>query len=613
MERNITQNPKNQAKSKESQGKQRPDFSLISKQTALKFKHLFPDSQIYPFNKKIDKEKKTSFICHWSWKNFKGCKDIENYDKAFFVWGIKMSSVPLCVLDFDIKSENHPEGMSLKTFKNLKKEFGLNNYPCFTVGKSGQGGHFWFSDKNAPQTEKNMDFIQGLDYKVQSIVFLSQFPFTFGTDDLRELPPKFLARKKSFRPTKPVKRGRFHTQQKDSYRSMLNGSAQGIFESYHQARTAGQSITHALSVAEPTLKKMAFIPDPEPPKSGSKKPLTAQTKPKTPFARVIKTKIRPIEYIDENKMLIRGRLGCCTGEKESMKSRGLLSYLLKEGNKIGYFSGGEQSDDQVKEIRIACDKSEESVLWLDMENPKSLIQFTELAGDLKLSCVHEDPPLTETSDQAKLRKELALRADIANKLNLCWLFTRNFSKGDYQKVLNRVSGFALYTNIPRFTLGVFPIELGHEQRPDKNSHKCSLIQTISCNIGPWPAKALLAKLKVVSLQSEVGSGTCSVGVCDFVTTDRVARPEDWVKAESQKALDSKETREKTALMIVKESDGIKSPELKQKLVKECGIHWSTARRVVEGLLKDGFIEGGGRGKNTKPLKLTEKGGGVLEV
>ena len=329
--------------------------------------------------------------------------------------------------------------------------------------------------------------------------------------------------------------------------------------------------------------------------------------PKKPFARIIKTKIIPTTYIDENNMIIKGRLGCVTGEKSSMKSRGTLSYLLQQGCKVGYFSGGEQTDDQIQEVRIALDRKDDSILWLDMTDPKALHKLKEIAGDLNLSCVFEDPPFKEPADQDTLRKELAKRAEIAHDLNISWLFTRNFSKTDYTKVINKVSGFGIYTNVPRFTIGVFPIELGHEKRPDLNSPKCSLIQTLSCNVGPIPEKSLIATLRVASIQASQQNVHCQVGICDFQTIKRVYNPEKWSLAETQKSVDIKETREKRTLLKVQENP-IKSGDLQNWMVKEFSIQWTTAKKIISQLKEKKLITGGGSGRNTKDLVLTDKGG-----
>lgn len=239
--------------------KRKESFQNSSKNTALQFQDLFPQAQLYPFGPDNN-------VCHWSWEKLGGCKDVAGYEKPCF-WGLLMSSVPLVVLDFDIKTKDKKVGMTQKSFETLKREFDLLNYPYFTKSRSGFGGHAWFSDKGAPKTETEMDFITGLDYKVNTMIFLTQFPFSLGIDDLRELPQKFLDYDK--RPKKK-KKGRFHTQQRDSWSAKNSGNISGIFEAYHEARKAGQTLSEAMSVAKPTLEKMDFIPDPTPPKERSK-------------------------------------------------------------------------------------------------------------------------------------------------------------------------------------------------------------------------------------------------------------------------------------------------------------------------------------------------------
>ena len=222
-----------------------------SKLTALHFLEIFPDAKIYPFEPILNGEMK----CHVSWSKHPGfsAEQIISYKKSV-LWGLKMSSVPLCVLDFDIKTEDHPEGMSEKKFEKLKIQFNLNNYPCFSKGKSGRGGHFWFKqDDTTPKEETNMDLIQGVDYKVKTIMFLIDNPFPFGIKDLRSLPKEYLNLKDK---TGQKKEGRFNEQQRTSWKHFHNNNWKGIFESYHIARKKGQPQGQALSVAEPTLEKL---------------------------------------------------------------------------------------------------------------------------------------------------------------------------------------------------------------------------------------------------------------------------------------------------------------------------------------------------------------------
>ena len=54
-------------------------------------------------------------------------------------------------------------------------------------------------------------------------------------------------------------------------------------------------------------------------------------------------KIRKLTYLDKNNMFLRGFLMTLSGEKGSLKSRGVLSYLLGQDLKIGYFSDNENT------------------------------------------------------------------------------------------------------------------------------------------------------------------------------------------------------------------------------------------------------------------------------
>ena len=293
----ITQQEKTQ---KNIQSKQ---FFELSRQTALKIKKLFPDAQIYPFDP-ITNE------CHWSWKKMGGCTDIEGYtapknrDKNI-IWGLKMSSVPLIVKDYDIKPPKK-EGMSQEMFQTLKREFGLNDYPYFTQSRSGFGGHAWykkFPEGDRRNIEKGKDHITGIDYKSETIVFLTSFPFEFGTSDLKEVPQKFFEYNKS--PKARKKQGRFHTQQKDSYSSLMNGSPEGIFEAYREARNAGQTVSEAMSVAKPTLEKLEFIPTPEPPQN--KKISSAKEPIKKDIFKGFNPTPKPRKWLFDEKIFIQSR------------------------------------------------------------------------------------------------------------------------------------------------------------------------------------------------------------------------------------------------------------------------------------------------------------------
>ena len=283
-----------------------------SKLTALRFLELYPKAKIYPFNPK-------TFRCITGWEEHQGLTidEIKNNRFKNVLYGLKMSSVPLVVLDFDIESPDHPKGMKEDTFKELKKEFGLNNYPCFSVGKSGQGGHFWFKqDDNTPKEESNMDLIKGVDYKVNTIMFLINNPFPLGIKDLRSLPSEFLNYKRQNITAK--KEGRFFKQRRTSYKALMNGDPKGVFESYYQARKEGQSQTQAFSVAGPSLEKLV---DKVESKIINEKTLLTHTE----FIEIKKQK--PVSFFEN--LLLHYEWNFLYGKQKIGKSRGLLDIIAK--------------------------------------------------------------------------------------------------------------------------------------------------------------------------------------------------------------------------------------------------------------------------------------------
>ena len=335
-------------KNKKKKNKIPKDLFNSSKQTAIKILTFFPKAQIYPFNP-------NTFVCITGWEKHPGLTidQIKSNKYKNVLYGLKMSSVPLVVLDFDIKSQDHPEGMTENTFKALKKEFGLNSYPCFSIGKSGKGGHFWFKqDKNTPTEESNMDFIQGLDYKINTIIFLSTYPFFTGLGDIQPLPKAFLDRKDQFRGHKPKKEGRFHKQQRTSYKALMDGDPKGIFESYRVARNEGQSQTQAFSVAGPTLLKL----DTKTKKTNEKKfDDSLDNDPKKFKAYLNKLKNKLIQEIDNTKIIkpdfydvdgIYPKIGTlifvgATEEGKTSINLKALVLLIKEGKSVSIWEHSE--------------------------------------------------------------------------------------------------------------------------------------------------------------------------------------------------------------------------------------------------------------------------------
>ena len=206
-----------------------------SKLTAIKMRETFPEGMIYPF-----KPYHNNLDCYVGWKTHEGftINEIISF-KQPAIWGIKMSSVPLVVFDFDIKSEMHKRGMTEERFKELLKLFKIEKYPCVSKSKSGKGGHIWFLDDNAlldregNKIERGMQFIEGLDYKARTIVFLNEYPFPKGLNDLKKIPEKYFSVGKKPKPNQQREQREFGPGQNNKaipQRAGVSGAKKSLYQ-----------------------------------------------------------------------------------------------------------------------------------------------------------------------------------------------------------------------------------------------------------------------------------------------------------------------------------------------------------------------------------------------
>lgn len=349
----------------------------------------------------------------------------------------------------------------------------------------------------------------------------------------------------------------------------------------------------------------------------------------------IKDPIYKTDYLDINNLFLRRYLGVVAGAKASMKSRGTLSYLLDQGIRIGYFSDNENTPAQIRAIvkaKEAQEKQKDSFLkkefylrWMNMENPNFLKRISDIVRAKKLDVIFEDPPFenAEFSNMQGLRKQLGLRAKLANQLNIGWIVTRNLAKADYAEYLNKVSGFGVWTNLPRYTIGVFPIEIGHEQRikmpevkhqadlgnrfNEQGTPKKSLMQSLVVNEGPTPTQSIILTLEKQRIDSDEQKKAIDIAICKTEKIDRVQKPDIWCKAPASNA-----TNEFKALYALDKTgtSGMKSKDFANTLIEELKIGIATANRLIAKMKKTGVIEGGGSGKKS-PIVITESGKAIL--
>ena len=402
------------------------------------------------------------------------------------------------------------------------------------------------------------------------------------------------------------------------------------------SKTSGKETTHTPKISD---KRLIFLKPNQPGdfddfKGNSQERYKLQNPETYHLLERLDTKIKETSYVDIAGQLMRGYVGILCGEKGAMKSKGILSYLRVNKIKTGYFSAGEITRSQANAIDKAHIEAEHTgitgneqmyIHWLDFNNKETLKNIDKIIQQHKIEIIVEDPPLLnkEMGTQEGLQKYITSRAKIAERHNIAWVCTKNFAKKEYKNILNKVSGYALWTSIPRWLTGVWPIEYGHELNSPKTERDKytgepttikptpkSLFQQVVNNVTNLPAQSLLLSFKEVALRQQGVIGVVDVGVTEISKIDRVKNPDVWVKAPDVRQKDKFDTDIWRIMTFIDESKetGIKSKELEKKICAKEPLNWSRAKafRVLGDLKKQGFITGGGQDKKA-PYKLRTKG------
>ena len=319
-------------------------------------------------------------------------------------------------------------------------------------------------------------------------------------------------------------------------------------------------------------------------------------------------KIRPITYLDQCKMFLRGHLTTLAGAKGSLKSRGVLSYLLKENIKVGYYSDFENTKSTAKKIAEAAGHGK-NLTWFDFSRTDEKGFWDQITKEIKdsgIDLMMEDPPY-ETLDfnnTVGIRKVLGKRADLADKLNIGWLVTRNFSKNESRQLENRVGGFAHWVTMPRACIMTHKAEKDTPVFKESQSDgitkdgllHLALLQSWVVNEGPLPEKSIKMRME----KGENGP------IMTFSQINRVAKPQFWGKGASTQEKEASETLFNLSLALLKEKP-LSPGDFKRRIVQEYKISLSGAKRIVRALKKEDYIEGGGSGRVSKDFFITEKG------
>lgn len=331
-----------------------------------------------------------------------------------------------------------------------------------------------------------------------------------------------------------------------------------------------------------------------------------------------------IEYLDKAKLLPKGKLITLSGPKASLKSSGMLSYLLHEGLDFLYFSDWEVTEGQTKAIQKQAfgqgAKGNVGYAPLDQITQGTAFEnyLLKEKKEKKISLCWEDPPQEdEFGSMSSCRRALTARAALADKTGASWLVSRNYSKPSGKqprKRRDRINSFALWTNVPRAVLFTYPAEpwskIFAEQALKVKSkgelEQLSLLFTDVVNVGPMPKHAVLLR-RITDKKGKT--------YLEFELIERPVDPEKWGKGTTQAEKDKRETDTYRILSrIAKAGDkGIKSGDLTAWMI-EPPLSFSTAKaeRIKKELREKGkkhknpLIQGGGQGAKN-PITLTAEG------
>ena len=339
------------------------------------------------------------------------------------------------------------------------------------------------------------------------------------------------------------------------------------------------------------------------------------------FSKPSKKNIKPIEYLDSLKNILKGEVLVLSGEKGSMKTTGVLTYLLKQNIKIGYFSDHENSESTISKIAFAAKKAKNLIFMnLDEMKRKDICPgkrnefLKEMSSQASVDLIMEDPPYDDGSfsNQEELRAFIGCRVEIAHELGITWIITRNFNKGESKNELNKVSGFGIITNMPRAVLMTFMAEKKSKAFTTakreaevyfsrKDLLQTSIIQTVKTNLGPTPQHSIQTYMFPGENEYET--------VVETRPTFRISKPSLWGKETDTVAeKDRTDTRIFRVLKYIDESnDDIHSLDIIGFIIKKLEMSKRTAERMLKKLKDKKLVTGGGRGKNTKPFKISDKG------
>ena len=554
-----------------------------------------------------------------SWRKWTG--DIESIGLA----GLDCGRAGIVVFDFDLYKpdfKNSPQSQTL--YKKVKE---LSQF----MQKTQSGGEHYFFKQPEGQKITNKAPLPGIETRgsggyvcIYSLPFLPEAGIETFEDFYKLLPVWPEGILIGFEKQKPKPGlGKTNEWANSGFSTFANGTPAEIVEKLFEIKEGYKKAPGKTSKTEFKQKLKKSLQD------GLKDRLK-EKKPESDFLNIpieaeldTLDNVKPvnIEYLDQQKIIIKNVLITLTGEKSAGKSGGMISYLLSEGKNILYFSDYENSKTLIKYYQhLAKQRNfKGKLVWFSMDRlneKESFEKFKQAIKDHKIDIVFEDPPL-ETSDfykQETLRKILGARLYWAEKLGISWVLTRNYSKNTGKQIDLQISGFKAWSNVPRAVLNVKRIDHNSKSYADNIRERddlegMSILHSELVNLGSRPDKSIILKFPKTSKDAP------ATQIC-FEPVDRPKDLIQFCKGQSQAEKETKESNEFIALRILKQAINnkkeLKSEEWVEKIMEKRKCSKATAKRTIKALKAKKHIRGGGSGPSFKPFKILTKGTEFLD-
>lgn len=437
-----------------------------SRQAALACLEQYPQAQIVYRKTKDSKA---------PWKNPQyhlTHKQILTYNARRGFFAIILKSLNLCVIDFDIKSKAHPEGIEPEALKKTIKVWNLENYPFQQRTQSG-GIHCLF--KNPPEKLKgdSNKFGTGIDYLVGTklLCLYQSALWKHNLKDLRTVPDLAIQTLKN---KKKALNGKTPPSGHGQTNKLLNSG----FGTFANARTPFQLGQKCFEIIEAykanpgkTGRDEAILKIGKSLADGLSQNTTLQVNPVvTKASEVIlheKEKIHDINWAIEDWFEF-GELSLIGGDPGSGKTTLAIKLAVLNAQKRPFWEGGPTGDGRKslyicferkgskahnKELACGGDGEQLDIIKelkingkttpIDLENPQHLKIILKMIKTNNYFSVILDPVvdlvLSNQNDNAQVRKQVAILLRETHKMNTAFFGIAHLRK--QRTGINDLGGF----------------------------------------------------------------------------------------------------------------------------------------------------------------------------